>query len=190
MGIRYHWLKRCMFILIMPFFCCCSDALDYFGWKDHPDCHKLIVFENDSDSEIFVDSYFPPEESYNYMLSRCIIGALDRSFIKSGETSKQALYIRQFEWGKNNYWEWEFERSEYDYVNIIIADAEKVRQRIVDGKKHGDYSYDSEQWPEEAQESPLLAIYTVTIDDLNSQEWKLSYPPDTAMRPESIIQRQ
>ena len=124
------------------------------------------------------------------MLSRCIIGALDRSFIKSGETSKQALYIRQFEWGKNNYWEWEFERSEYDYVNIIIADAEKVRQRIVDGKKYGDYSYDYEQWPEEAQESPLLAIYTVTIDDLNSQEWKLSYPPDTAMRPESIIQRQ
>ncbi|MBQ6082223.1 MAG: hypothetical protein IJK91_07065 [Bacteroidales bacterium] len=102
MGIRYQWLKRCMFILIMPFFCCCSDALDYFGWKDHPDCHKLIVFENDSDSEIFVDSYFPPEESYNDMLSRCIIGALDRSFIKSGETSKQALYIKQFEWGKNN----------------------------------------------------------------------------------------
>ena len=99
------------------------------------------------------------------------------------------MYIQQFEWGKKNYWEWEFEWSEYDYVYIIIADAEIVRQRIADGKIYGYYSYDYEQWPEESQESPLLAIYMVTLEDLNSLDWYLSYPPDVSMRPESIIQR-
>lgn len=192
MGKVYHWLRHYMVFLIMPFIICgCGDTLDYFGWKEHPECHKVIVFENNSESEVFVHHWFPPAGStYNYMLSRCIIGALDRSFIKSGETSKEALYIRQYEWGKNNYWEWEFEQSEYDYVYIIIADAKKVRQRIADGKKYGEYSYDYEQWPEESQESPLLAIYMVTLEDLNSLDWKLSYPPDVSMRPESIIQRQ
>ncbi len=192
MGIRYHWLKKCMVFLIMSFIVCgCGDVLDYYGWKDHPDCHKVIVFVNNSESEVFVDYWFPPAGStYNYMLSRCIIGTLDYSFIQTNSISKYALHIPQFEWGKNNYWEWEFERSEYDYVYIIIADAEKVRQRIADGKRFGDYSYDYEQWPEEAHESPLLAIYTVTLDDLNSQEWELSYPPDVSMRPESIIKRQ
>lgn len=178
-------------LFLMPFIICgCDGFLSYHGWKDDPNSHKVIVFENNSDSEVFVDYYFSPEgSSYNYMLSRCIIGALDRSFIKHGNISKEALFIGQYEWGKNNYWEWEFERSEYDFVYILIADAAKVRQRIADGKKYGDYSYDYEQWPEKAQESPLLAIYTVTLDDLNSQEWKLSYPPAVSMRPESIIQR-
>ncbi|MBO4571285.1 MAG: hypothetical protein J5699_05115 [Bacteroidales bacterium] len=192
MRIRYKWLINSVVFAIASFIICgCDGFLIYHGWKDDPNYHKVIEFENNSDSELFVDHYFPPAGStYNYMLSRCIIGALDRSFIKSGETSKDALYIRQYEWGKNNYWEWEFEQSEYDYVYIIIADAKKVRQRIADGKKYGEYSYDYEQWPEESQESPLLAIYMVTLEDLNSLDWKLSYPPDVSMRPESIIQRQ
>jgi len=174
-------------IALLCVLCGCDDCLDYFGWKEHPECHKKIVFENNSESELFVDSYFPPESSYNYILSRCIIGALDESFIKPGDVSEGALSISQFEWGKKNYWEWEFERSGYDYVYIVIADAEKVRQRIEEGKRYGEYAYDRKQWPQEAQESPLLAIYKVTLDDLNTLGWSLSYPPAAAMRPESTI---
>ena len=159
----------------------------YFGWAEDPTVHKVIVFENNSEKEIFVDSYSPDASSYNYMLSYCIIGALDRSFVKSGETSKEALCIPQFEWGKVNYWEWAY--YDKDYLYFLVADGEMVRQRIREGKKYGEYPYDSETWPEESADSPLLAVYILTLDDLNAFDWRLSYPPDNAMRPESIIQR-
>ena len=171
-----------VFLAVFVFYGC-----SHFGWEEDPDSHKVIVFENNSEQEVFVDYYSFDESNYNYMLSRCTIGALDRSFVKSGETSNEALKIPQFEWGKVNYWEWTYYDS--DYICFLVADGKMVRQRIQEGKLYGEYSYDYQDWPEESADSPLLAVYILTLNDLNNLDWTLSYPPDDSMRPESIVQR-
>ena len=180
-------MKSKVYLLLAFFSASVLYGCSYFGWAEDPDSHKVIVFENNSDKEVFVDYYSFDESNYNYMLSRCIIGALDKSYVKSGETSNEALKIPQFEWGKVNYWEWLYYDKEY--VCFLIADAEMVRQRIQEGKLYGEYSYDNENWPEESADSPLLAVYILTLDDLNNLDWTLSYPPANTMRPESIVQR-
>jgi hypothetical protein len=180
-------MKSKVYLLLAFFSASILYGCSYFGWAEDPDSHKVIVFENNSEQEVFVDYYSFDESNYNYMLSRCIIGALDRSFVKAGEVSKEALKIPQFEYGKVNYWEWQYYNK--DHVYFLIADAEMVRQRIQEGKLYGEYSYDYQDWPEESADSPLLAVYILTLDDLNNLDWTLSYPPDDSMRPESIVQR-
>ena len=169
--------------------CSCDGFLTYHGWKDSEEAHSLILFENKSDKELFVGYCFPyVDYTYSYMLCLWFSKGDYRSFIKPDEVSEKALKQTPYEWGKHHYWETEFLTE--DSVCILIADAVRVRQRMQEGKEFGDYPYDYEDWPEEALDSPLLAVYTLTQDDLNALDWRLSFPPDVTMRPESIIQKQ
>lgn len=138
----------------------------HFSRKDK---HYVITIENCSDMDLYIVHELDHHDWIADDSTAVYGGFVETAVIKAHSTDSEMYHMHTEHDLGGQSWDTIFNWDGHDH-RFIAVDPEDVR-KITEGKEC----------------VPALTSYSITLDDLNRLEWRITFPPDERMQ--SLAQR-